>query len=280
LTKPLAKLKRTIEMKPKLFIGSSTEGRPIAEAIHSELQSETQCTIWTHGVFGLSNSNIESLMRQVDTSDFAVFVFSADDAVIVRGQLFPAPRDNVVYELGLFSGVLGPERCFFVTPGDIHLPTDLLGITAGWYETGRTDDNWQAAVGPFCTKVRSKIRELTLRPDNRWRRVTRLALEVLAPTDGAVVELTRTVRGSTTHPTAPLQVLVFARDSKWHPQRAVIFDGRAWSAECQFGNVERGRGEQYRIVAISTDQPLRAPVGDLPTNCIKSQIVTVVRSAV
>jgi predicted nucleotide-binding protein len=50
-------------MKPKLFIGSSVEGKPIAEAIHSELQSETECTIWTHGVFGLSNSNIESLMH-------------------------------------------------------------------------------------------------------------------------------------------------------------------------------------------------------------------------
>jgi hypothetical protein len=82
----------------------------------------------------------------------------------MRGKLFSAPRDNVVYELGLFSGVLGRERCFFVTPEgtDIHLPTDLLRTTAGSYETGRQDDNLQAAVGPFCTKVRNKITELTL----------------------------------------------------------------------------------------------------------------------
>jgi hypothetical protein len=35
-------------------------------------------------------------------------------------------------------------------------------MTAGGYETGRWDDNLQSAVAPFCTKVRKKIRELTL----------------------------------------------------------------------------------------------------------------------
>jgi hypothetical protein len=151
-------------MKPKIFIGSSSEGKRFADAIHIELQGEAECTVWTQGVFGLSDSNIESLMKQVDTSEFGVFVFSPDDAVRMRGRLFSAPRDNVVYELGLFSGALGRERCFFVTPEgtDIHLPTDLLGMTAGWYETGRRDNNLQAAVGPFCTKVRQKLKELWL----------------------------------------------------------------------------------------------------------------------
>jgi hypothetical protein len=166
-------------MKPRIFIGSSTEGKPIADAIHSELQSEAECTVWTHGVFGLSEAYTETLKRQVDNSEFGIFVFSPDDAVTMRADLFSAPRDNVVYELGLFSGALGRERCFFVTPAffvtppsfitpaatSIHLPTDLLGMTAGEYETGRRDGNLQAAVGPFCTKVRNKIREMTLGVD-------------------------------------------------------------------------------------------------------------------
>jgi hypothetical protein len=151
-------------MKPRIFIGSSSEGKSVADAIHSELQSEAECTVWTQGVFGLSDSNLEALKRQVDTSEFGIFVFSPDDALTMRGKLFSAPRDNVVYELGLFSGALGRERCFFVTPQgtDIHLPTDLLGMTAGWYEAGRSDRNFQRAVGPFCTQVRHNIGELTL----------------------------------------------------------------------------------------------------------------------
>lgn len=160
-------------MKPRLFIGSSTEGKSVADAIHTELQGDAECTVWTQGVFGLSESNTESLMKQVKTSEFGVFVFSADDTVKMRGALFSTPRDNVVYELGLFSGALGPERCFFVTPKDtgIHLPTDLMGMTAGWYETGRQDKEMQPAVGPFCNNVRRKINETTfgidfIHPDN------------------------------------------------------------------------------------------------------------------
>ena len=68
--------------------------------------------MWTQGVFGLSESTIESLMKEVNTSEFGIFVFSPDDAVRMRGKLFSAPRDNVVYELGLFSGALGGKDAF------------------------------------------------------------------------------------------------------------------------------------------------------------------------
>jgi predicted nucleotide-binding protein len=100
-------------MNPRIFIGSSTEGKPVADAIHSELQSEAECTVWTQGIFGLSETNIENSKRQVATSEFGIFVFSPDDLVTMRGKLFSAPRDNVVYELGLFSGALGPGAMLF-----------------------------------------------------------------------------------------------------------------------------------------------------------------------
>jgi predicted nucleotide-binding protein len=45
-------------MKPKLFIGSSTEGKNVAEAIHAVLQREAECTVWTEGVFQLSESSL------------------------------------------------------------------------------------------------------------------------------------------------------------------------------------------------------------------------------
>ena len=126
---------------------------------------DAECTVWTHGVFKLSTAFLDDLMRLVGDSDFGIFVFSPDDTVEIRGKLFSAPRDNVVYELGLFSGELGRDRCFFVTPlaGDVHIPSDLLGITPGEYDAGRSDKNWEAAVGPFCTKVRKAIEEKGLR---------------------------------------------------------------------------------------------------------------------
>lgn len=98
-------------------------------------------------------------MEQVSDSDFGIFVFSPDDMTESRDKLFLTPRDNVVYELGLFSGKLGPNRCFFVTPSEIavHVPSDLLGTQPGTYESDRGDKNWVAAVSPFCTNVRQMI---------------------------------------------------------------------------------------------------------------------------
>ena len=150
------------EMKPRIFIGSSREAKAVADGIHAELERDAECTVWTQGVFGLGATAVDSLMARVRGSDFAIFVFAEDDQATMRGRLFSVPRDNVIYELGLFSGALGPERCLFLTPlgSDIHLPTDLLGMTAGSYDDKRSDKNMQAAVGPFCVQVRIKITDL------------------------------------------------------------------------------------------------------------------------
>ena len=50
-----------MEMKPKVFIGSSKEGEQIANAIHARLQREAECTVWTQGVFRLSVSNLQKV---------------------------------------------------------------------------------------------------------------------------------------------------------------------------------------------------------------------------
>jgi len=41
-----------------------------------------------------------------------------------------SPRDNVVFEAGLFGGVLGMRRTFILHARGAKLPTDLLGLTA------------------------------------------------------------------------------------------------------------------------------------------------------
>jgi len=69
------------------------------------------------------------------------------------------PRDNVVFEAGLFCGYLCPERCFIAIPQSvtIHVPTDLLGFTVGHYEDQRTDKNYIAAIGTFSRSIRDAI---------------------------------------------------------------------------------------------------------------------------
>src|SRR4051812_21172452 len=127
--------------KPRVFVGSSVEALPIAWAIQKNLRHSAEVTVWDQGIFQLSRSSLQSLASSLTTFDFGVFVFSPDDLAIVRGQEQPAVRDNVILELGLFIGELGQTRCFILTPSgadELPIPTDLLGVTPGIFETGRS----------------------------------------------------------------------------------------------------------------------------------------------
>ncbi|MDT0354767.1 nucleotide-binding protein [Herbaspirillum huttiense F1] len=150
-------------MKPKVFIGSSREGMNIANAIHSNMTYEAECTVWKDGVFQLSQSTLSDLIRVLRDSDFGIFVFSPDDVAIMRGNTNHVVRDNVLFELGLFIGRLGSDRCFFLIPdsaNDLRLPSDLAGITPGRYEGSRSDGNWMAALNPVCTQIKYQIERL------------------------------------------------------------------------------------------------------------------------
>ena len=49
-----------------------------------------------------------------------------------------SPRDNVVFEAGLFGGVLGMRRTFILHANGAKLPTDLLGLTCVRYAAPTT----------------------------------------------------------------------------------------------------------------------------------------------
>lgn len=149
-------------MKPKLFIASSTEGTDIAGAIHAQLQTVSEVTPWDHGFFELSKHTLTNLLEKIAGMDFAVAVLTPDDVVRIRDGQYRSARDNVILELGVLLGHLGPHRTFVVVPQsrrDFRLPSDLDGFLYGTYEDSRQDDNWQAAVGPFCSEVRQQIRQ-------------------------------------------------------------------------------------------------------------------------
>lgn len=91
-------------MLPQVFIGSSKEGIKIARAVKRGLADYARCTVWDQGVFKLSTYSLESLAEQARKTDFAIFVFSPGDVTNIRKIKFSTVRDNVVYELGLFTG--------------------------------------------------------------------------------------------------------------------------------------------------------------------------------
>lgn len=142
--------------RPRVFIGSSAEGLTIAEAIQLGLDRVAEVVLWSQGSFPPSMTTIESLVGLAPTFDYAVIVMTADDVLIKRGTEHRAPRDNLIFELGLFTGTLGRARTFLVCPRDepLELPSDLQGVTQLDFQLQRVDDNIEAAVGPVCTRIK------------------------------------------------------------------------------------------------------------------------------
>ncbi len=146
---------------PAVFIGSSLENLPIATAIQKSLmRQKVETRMWSDGVFRCSRAAIEDLVCAANQTDFAVLVLAADDITISRGRQAAAPRDNTIFELGLFMGTLSRDRTYVVAPStlDIKIPTDLLGVTLMKYKKKRGQSIGRA-ISPVTRKLMSLIKQ-------------------------------------------------------------------------------------------------------------------------
>jgi len=145
--------------KPRIFIGSSVESLPIADAIAENLEFDAEVTIWRSGTFNLSSNTLDDLILKSKSVDFSAFIFSPDDLAIMRSREQYVVRDNVLFELGLFIGSIGKERCFIIKPRDVelHFPSDLLGITPTDYDPNRSDDNLTSSLTYASTQIKREM---------------------------------------------------------------------------------------------------------------------------
>src|SRR5262249_4743910 len=146
--------------RPVVFIGSSSEGKAIAEAVQVSLaqDSVSEPIAWHQGLFTPGSVTLEALVSQINKFDFAVLIFSPDDFIESRVTTAQAPRDNVLIELGLFIGRLGRHRTFVIFNGgvDIKVPSDLAGVTLLPF-LPPVHGTLQSALGPACAQIKEAI---------------------------------------------------------------------------------------------------------------------------
>jgi hypothetical protein len=165
--------------RPALFVGSSTEGLRVAEAVQVGLDETCEVELWTQGVFGLGQGTLESLVLALPRFDFAVLVLTADDLTISRGTQKLAARDNVLFELGLFIGSLGRERTFILydrTDPPV-LPSDFSGVTVATFAP-HASGNLEAALGAPCARIRAVVEKLSIRSDKGFRQLAQATSNV------------------------------------------------------------------------------------------------------
>ena len=119
--------------KPRIFLGSSGQQAELLDALTRGLEDVADVEPWTT-TFNPGTSTLQRLVDLTHEVDFAAFIFAQDDWTShgeAPGQA--SPRDNVVFEAGLFGGVLGMRRTFILHANGAKLPSDLLGLTCVRY---------------------------------------------------------------------------------------------------------------------------------------------------
>src|SRR2546421_5700275 len=102
--------------KPRIFLGSSGKQGKLIAALTRALEDVAHVEPWMTS-FNPGTTTLERLLELTRQVDFAAFVFAQDDwtsnSLAVpdgTGSGQASPRDNVVFEAGLFGGVLGMRR--------------------------------------------------------------------------------------------------------------------------------------------------------------------------
>lgn len=130
--------------KPRIFLGSSGKQQKLLQALTRGLEDVAHVEPWTTS-FNPGTSTLDRLLELTREVDFAAFLFAQDDwtSASVPASAAPvsaqaSPRDNVVFEAGLFGGVLGMRRTFILHANGSKLPSDLLGLTSVRYGDATT----------------------------------------------------------------------------------------------------------------------------------------------
>jgi hypothetical protein len=197
--------------KPRIFLGSSGKQEKLLKALTRGLADVAEVVPWTTS-FNPGVSTLERLLELTHEVDFAAFLFAQDDwtarSVSDTGDssaVQASPRDNVVFEAGLFGGVLGMRRTFILHAEGAKLPTDLLGLTCVRYG--------QAASAAEVRAINQKLRHAI---DNEGR---------ASSIEGHWWQHSLTARSE--HEPSAVSLLRISRDR----DGSLVVDGRAWQED-------------------------------------------------
>lgn len=185
--------------KPRIFLGSSGKQEKLIQALTRGLGDIAHVEPWTTS-FNPGVSTLERLLELTREVDFAVFIFAQDDWTTSSAASAPdaasgqaAPRDNVVFEAGLFGGVLGMRRTFILHAHGAKLPTDLLGLTSVRYDGALTPAGMRAVNQKLKNAIETEGRLANV--EGTWWQFSLTARSEADPSALALLKISRDREG-------------------------------------------------------------------------------------
>ncbi|KAA5534563.1 hypothetical protein F0919_08045 [Taibaiella lutea] len=142
-------------MRSQIFIGSSAEGLRYVDQICTYLEPVGDVVKWTTS-FTQNRSALDSLIKKTKLSEFAILVATCDDLTLKRDDIKSTPRDNIVFEFGLFAGATGIDRAFLLVEEAAELPSDLEGIVVSRFSDDKSKYN---SLEKKCAELIEHIRK-------------------------------------------------------------------------------------------------------------------------
>jgi len=186
--------------KPRIFLGSSGKQEKLLQALTRGLEDVAHVDPWTTS-FHPGTTTLDRLLELTHEVDFAAFAFARDDwtatspSVSARtGSAQASPRDNVVFEAGLFGGVLGMRRTFIVHASGAKLPTDLLGLTCVRYEDSLTPAEMRAVNQKLRNAIENEGR--IARIEGLWWQFSLTERDLVEPSAVSLLRISRSREGA------------------------------------------------------------------------------------
>ena len=268
--------------KLRVFVASSSEQLEIVKEIAEAINKSRLLLArpWQEKVFEFSKTYIESLESELDQADFAIVVLTGDDTSQVRGEQVNLPRDNVIFELGLFTGRLGRERCFFFVDGDsgTKIASDLSGVRpVDFHRDANGAAGRRVGLAARLDEVTGQMRALGPRPkpsravreeqERLWRFATQFAgcwwerMRKGEDDKSALSYVTVTVDELTNAPKFEGKVFDLAGEPLadwWSVSSGVVFAAKPrvhyrWEGEHQDAHGQTYGG--YGIIDLDSEQP-------------------------
>jgi len=132
--------------KLNVFVASSIEAKQEDQFVRSVLENNKINAITWKDSFHPGEFGLESLLNITEQVHGAIIISTCDDKIWYRGTESMAPRDNILFEMGLFIKALGLKHVALVFCRNERgespkIPTDILGLNVIFFEKDKRVGN-------------------------------------------------------------------------------------------------------------------------------------------